>query len=167
MIPKNRSFCPLGLFTFRNFGNGSTPSKTVMWNITLSIAKLPSAFVHRDGTWLGRVGVQLDNDGMTVSNPGGFIEGVTIKKYFNSWTAWEADALKRIGLAERSGRGGDRIFEGSLQYGRPLPEYLESTSTNIKLYMLTDLPDKQDDLCLFVPRIRKRKKLAEMVQAQV
>ena len=65
---------------------------------------------------------------------------------------------KRIGLAERSGRGVDRIFEGSLQYGRPLPEYLESTSTNVKLYMLTGLPDKQDELVPFCPTHSKTEK---------
>lgn len=29
-----------------------------------------------------------------------------------------ADALERIGLAERSGRGVDKIFAGMLRYGR-------------------------------------------------
>ena len=34
-----------------------------------------------------------------------------------------ADVAKRIGLAERTGRGVDRIFEGVLRYGRQKPEY--------------------------------------------
>ena len=105
-----------------------------------------NAFVHRDYTRLGRVRVQLDSDGMTVSNPGGFIEGVTVKNILTAEPHGRnpvlADALKRIGLAERSGRGVDRIFEGSLQYGRPLPDYSESTSTNVKLYIPTSLPDE-------------------------
>lgn len=105
-----------------------------------------NAFVHRDYTRLGRVLVQLDDDGLTVSNPGGFIEGVTIKNILTAEPHGRnpvlADALKRIGLAERSGRGVDRIFEGSLQYGRPLPDYSESTSTNVKLYIPTALPDE-------------------------
>ena len=105
-----------------------------------------NAFVHRDYTRLGRVRVQLDQDGMTISNPGGFIEGVTIKKILTAEPHGRnpvlADALKRIGLAERSGRGVDRIFEGSLQYGRPLPDYSESTMTSVKLYIPTSLPDE-------------------------
>ena len=105
-----------------------------------------NAFVHRDYTRLGRVLVKIDDDGLSVGNPGGFIEGVT---YQNILTVEPhgrnpvlADALKRIGLAERSGRGVDRIFEGSLLYGRDLPDYSESTSTNVKLFIPQGMPDK-------------------------
>ena len=52
-----------------------------------------------------------------------------------------ADALKRIGLAERTGRGIDRIFEGSIAYGRPLPDYSESTSRYVKLFIQRAQPD--------------------------
>jgi ATP-dependent DNA helicase RecG len=38
-----------------------------------------------------------------------------------------AIALKRIGQVERTGRGIDRIFEDSIIYGRPWPDYSEST----------------------------------------
>lgn len=105
-----------------------------------------NAFAHRDYTRLGRVLVRIDADGLSVGNPGGFIEGVT---YQNILTVEPhgrnpvlADALKRIGLAERSGRGVDRIFEGSLLYGRDLPDYSESTSTNVKLFIPRGAPDK-------------------------
>jgi ATP-dependent DNA helicase RecG len=35
-----------------------------------------NSLVHRDYTRLGAVHVRLENDGFTVSNPGGFVEGV-------------------------------------------------------------------------------------------
>ena len=44
-------------------------------------------------------------------------------------------ALKRIGLAEKTGRGIDRIYEGSIIYGRPWPDYSETTSTNVRLFI--------------------------------
>lgn len=51
------------------------------------------------------------------------------------------DALKRIGLAERTGRGIDRIYEGSLLYGRPLPDYSASNNTLVSLYIAQSAPD--------------------------
>ena len=106
-----------------------------------------NAFAHRDYTQLGRVLVRIDADGLTVSNPGGFIEGVT---YQNILTVEPhgrnpvlADALKRVGLAERSGRGVDRIFEGSLIFGRELPDYSESTATSVRLFIPRGMPDKR------------------------
>lgn len=105
-----------------------------------------NAFVHRDYTRLGRVFVQLSEDGLSISNPGGFIEGVTLENILTAIPHGRnqvlADALKRVGLAERSGRGVDRIFEGSLIYGRPLPDYSESNSTSVKLFIPTSLPDQ-------------------------
>ena len=105
-----------------------------------------NAFVHRDYTRLGMVRIQMDDDGLTISNPGGFIEGVTLDNLLtvepHGRNPVLADALKRIGLAERSGRGVDRIFEGSLIYGRQLPDYTASTSVNVKLFIPRSVPDE-------------------------
>lgn len=107
---------------------------------------LVNAFCHRDYSMLGRVRVQLDDEGMTISNPGGFIEGVSIKNLLYAEPHGRnpvlADALKRIGLAERTGRGIDRIYEGSLLFGRLLPDYSESTERLVKLFIPKSLPDK-------------------------
>ena len=106
-----------------------------------------NAFSHRDYTRLGRVLVRMDADGLTISNPGGFIEGVTIQNILNVEPHGRnpvlADALKRIGLAERSGRGVDRIYEGSLRYGRDLPDYSETSSTSVTLFIPRGMPDKR------------------------
>lgn len=64
-----------------------------------------------------------------------------------------ANALKRIGLAERTGRGIDRIFEGSLLYGKMLPDYSGSTSSLVKLFIPNSIPDK-----LFVHMISDEQK---------
>ncbi len=105
-----------------------------------------NAFVHRDYTQLGRVLVQLDDDGLSITNPGGFIEGVTIDNILtvepHGRNTVLADALKRLGMAERSGRGVDRIFEGSLLYGRALPDYSESSATKVKLFIPRGMPDE-------------------------
>lgn len=107
---------------------------------------LVNAYCHRDYSMLGRVRVQLDDEGLTITNPGGFIEGVTIDNLLYAEPHGRnpvlADALKRIGLAERTGRGIDRIFEGSLIFGKLLPDYSNSTDRLVKLLIPKSLPDK-------------------------
>lgn len=108
---------------------------------------LINAFSHRDYTRLGRIRVAIDDSGLTIANPGGFIEGVNLKNLLtvepHGRNPGLADALKRIGLAERTGRGIDRIFEGSLIYGRFLPDYSNSTDTTVSLLLPRCKPDAQ------------------------
>ena len=108
---------------------------------------LVNAFSHRDYTKMGRVRIAINDDGLTIANPGGFIEGVSIDNLLNAEPHGRnpqlADALKRIGLAERTGRGIDRIYEGSLIYGNPLPDYSKSTSVTVSLFIPRSKPDPQ------------------------
>lgn len=105
-----------------------------------------NAFGHRDYSMLGRVRVLIDDTGLTISNPGGFIEGISVRNLLTADPHGRnprlMDALKRIGLAERTGRGIDRIFEGSLMYGRPLPDYTASTSNKVSVFISRSAPDE-------------------------
>ncbi|MFA5698183.1 MAG: RNA-binding domain-containing protein [Sphaerochaeta sp.] len=107
---------------------------------------LVNAYSHRDYSMLGRVRVQLNDEGLTISNPGGFTDGITLHNLLDAEPHGRnptlADALKRIGLAERSGRGIDRIYEGSLIYGRMLPDYSESTAHLVRVYIPNTPADK-------------------------
>lgn len=98
-----------------------------------------NALVHRDYARLGAVHVRLDDDGVAITNPGGFVEGVTLQNLLvappRSRNPLLADIVKRIGLAERTGRGIDRIFEGMLRYGRPAPDYSMSDASSVVLLM--------------------------------
>ncbi len=106
-----------------------------------------NAFSHRDYTKMGRVRVTISDDGLTIANPGGFIEGVSIDNLLTAEPHGRnpqlADALKRIGLAERTGRGIDRIYEGSLLYGRALPDYSQSTNITVSLSIQRSKVDAQ------------------------
>lgn len=106
-----------------------------------------NAFSHRDYTKMGRIRVAITDEGMTIANPGGFIEGISVNNLLTAEPHGRnpqlADALKRIGLAERTGRGIDRIFEGSLIYGKPLPDYSASTAVTVSLFLSRSRPDVQ------------------------
>lgn len=106
---------------------------------------LINAFCHRDYTMLGNVRVLIDDEGMSISNPGGFVDGVNLKNLLtvepHGRNPALADAMKRIGLAEKTGRGIDRIYEGSIIFGRPWPDYSESTSRSVKLFIQRAKPD--------------------------
>lgn len=96
---------------------------------------LVNAFVHRDYTRLGTVHVRWEHEALVISNPGGFVEGVTIENILITEPRPRnpslADAIKRIGLAERTGRGVDLIYQGLLRYGRPIPDYRRSSTTSV------------------------------------
>ncbi len=91
------------------------------------------------------VRLAVEDEGLSISSPGGFIEGVNLNNLLmvepHGRNPALADDLKRIGLAERTGRGIDRIFEGSIIYGRPLPDYSESTERYVKLFIQRAEPD--------------------------
>jgi ATP-dependent DNA helicase RecG len=46
-----------------------------------------------------------------------------------------ADAFKRIGLVERTGRGIDTIYEGQLRYGRSAPDYSRSSAGTVQVVL--------------------------------
>lgn len=106
---------------------------------------LVNAFSHRDYTILQGIRIAIDDEGLTISSPGGFIDGVSLHNLLTveprSRNAALSDALKRIGLAEKTGRGIDRIYEGSIVYGRPWPDYSESTDAYVKLFIQRAKPD--------------------------
>ncbi len=107
-----------------------------------------NALVHRDYTRLGAVHVRWEQEAIIVSNPGGFVEGVTLDNLLvvepRPRNPLLADAIKRIGLAERTGRGVDLIYEGLLRYGRPGPDYRRSDAHSV----VVKLPGGEADLGL-------------------
>lgn len=100
-----------------------------------------NALVHRDYHRLGTVHVRLDDHGLTVSNPGGLVEGVTLQNLLTTEPRPRnpalADAMKRIGIVERSGRGVDKIYRGMLRFGRPEPDYSRTDNNNVVLQLAT------------------------------
>jgi len=98
-----------------------------------------NALIHRDYTKIGAVHVQWHTDRIEISNPGGFVEGVRLDNLLvtppRPRNPRLADAFKRCGLVERTGRGIDIIFEGQLRYGRPAPDYTRSTESSVTVIL--------------------------------
>jgi ATP-dependent DNA helicase RecG len=100
---------------------------------------LHNALIHRDYTSLGAVHVQWSDGEIEISNPGGFPAEVRLENLLVTAPRPRnpvlANAFKRIGLVERTGRGIDTIFEGQLRYGRPAPDYARSTSEAVHVVL--------------------------------
>jgi len=104
-----------------------------------------NALIHRDYHRLGAVHVRLEDSALIVSNPGGLVDGVTLSNLLtiepHPRNPQLADAMKRIGVVERSGRGVDKIFRGLLKFGRPAPDYSRTSREDVVLRLPTDPAD--------------------------
>lgn len=98
-----------------------------------------NAVTHRDYTRIGAVHIQWYEDRIEVSNPGGFPEGVQLANILvtppRPRNPLLADAFKRTGIVERTGRGIDTIFIEQLRNGRPAPNYERTTDTDVVLVL--------------------------------
>lgn len=96
---------------------------------------LANALIHRDYTSLGAVHVQWHDEFLEISSPGGFPEGVNLNNILvtppTPRNPLLADAFKRAGIVERTGRGIDIIFLEQLKNGRPAPDYNRSSASSV------------------------------------
>ncbi|MCY4621238.1 MAG: putative DNA binding domain-containing protein [bacterium] len=108
---------------------------------------IANALVHRDYSATGATLVEISEAGLTVSNPGGFPEGITISNLLTtpprSRNPALADAFKRAGLVERTGRGVNRAFESQLALGRSAPDYNLSNPRTVVVRVRPRLADKK------------------------
>lgn len=118
-----------------------------------------NALIHRDYHRLGAVHVRLDDDALAVSNPGGLVDGVTLANLLVTEPRPRnralADAMKRVGVVERSGRGVDTIFRGMLKFGRPSPDYSRTDAHSVVVRLPTE-PADLDFRRLVVEEERRR-----------
>lgn len=106
-----------------------------------------NALVHRDYFVSGAVQVQLQNRAMVISSPGGFPEGVSADNILSVAPTPRnrtlAEAVKRIGLAERTGRGVDKIYSAMLRSGHEIPDYSDSSAASVILRLNSALLDEE------------------------
>ncbi|MFV0434385.1 MAG: RNA-binding domain-containing protein [Leucobacter sp.] len=95
---------------------------------------IANALVHRDYTVMGAVRVQIQDDELTITSPGGFPRGVTTENFLensNPRSRVLADAFRAARFVDRAGRGINRVFEAALRSGRPEPDYTRSTGEQV------------------------------------
>lgn len=93
---------------------------------TLIRESVVNALVHRDYAELGAIQVKLTDDDFRVSSPGGLPGGLTLTNLLDETRPRSpllAEAFKRAGLVERTGRGIARMYETLLRSGRGNPDY--------------------------------------------
>ncbi|MBF0256525.1 MAG: ATPase [Gammaproteobacteria bacterium] len=98
---------------------------------------MANAIAHRDYSLCGAVHLRLSGSDLSITNPGGFVDGVTLANLLTTEPRPRnpllADALKRIGLVERTGRGVDLIYRGLLRFGRHNPDFSQSDAHSVIL----------------------------------
>jgi ATP-dependent DNA helicase RecG len=98
-----------------------------------------NALIHRDYAQLGAVHIQMHDDHVRISNPGGFVVGIRPDNLLvtepRARNPRMADAFKRIGLVERTGRGVAIIYQGQLRNGRLPPDYGLSTEASVTVIL--------------------------------
>ena len=116
-----------------------------------------NALVHRDYTLPGPTIAEVAREALVVSNPGGLPEGVTTRNLLTAPPRARnpalADAFKRAGLVERTGRGVNRAFASQLSIGRPAPDYTQSTSSTVVARVRSGPADKE--LAGFIAEARR------------
>ena len=105
-----------------------------------------NALVHRDYTMLGPIQIKLDDDEFRVTSPGGLPRPVTLDTIFDASTPRSpalADAFKRAGLVERSGRGVKIMFESMLTSGHMEPDFHGTTDEVVSVGLPVTVADRE------------------------
>ncbi|MFN3690515.1 MAG: RNA-binding domain-containing protein, partial [Fimbriimonadales bacterium] len=91
---------------------------------------LLNAMQHRDYSSPAAVFVKHYHDRLEISNPGGFLAGISPENIFRQDSFPRnrrlTEMLRRVGLVERSGVGVKRMFCVQLSSGKPPPSYWSS-----------------------------------------
>lgn len=151
-------------FLFGAIDEALTASAVAVPEITLGMQRVPlptvtaatvrecvaNALVHRDYTIRDKVTARVDGGGMRVTSPGGLPRGISLANLLDETRARStalADAFRRVGYVERTGRGVPRMYAEQLRNGRPAPDYAGTTFDRVSVTFPADGADLE--LALF------------------
>lgn len=104
-----------------------------------------NALVHRSYTALGPTTIALHSDEFFTSSPGGFPGGISLANILsasNPRSRILAEAFKRAGLVERTGRGVQRMVSEALSLGLAEPSFEASTEDLVQFSYYISHSDK-------------------------
>lgn len=134
-----------GINTEQEFNEGLFRIGIARVDVNALREAINNALVHRDYARRGPVRICWQTHDLIISNPGGFVEGVGLNNLLTTEPRPRnpalADAFKRLGLVDRTGRGVDLIYSGMLRFGRPAPDYAQSMPDMVKLSISTEPAD--------------------------
>ena len=98
-----------------------------------------NAILHRDYSRRDDIYIQWYPDHILVTSPGAFLPGITTENILvhepSPRNPRLAEAFKRIGLIEKTGRGVDKIYAGQVRYGRPAPDYSRTDEYGVRVIL--------------------------------
>ncbi len=96
---------------------------------------ISNALAHRDYTMHSGIQIQVFPSELKISSAGGFLEGIGINNLLTTPPTPRnrrlSEAMMRLKFVETSGRGIDIIFNSQAKYGRPAPDYSETTNSTV------------------------------------
>ncbi|MEW6155387.1 MAG: RNA-binding domain-containing protein [Actinomycetota bacterium] len=117
-----------------------------------------NALVHRDYAMRGQVRVAIEDGVLAISNAGGFPAGITVGNVLtappNARNPRLADAFKRAGIVDRTGRGINKVYWSQLALGRAAPDYGRSTAQWVEVRVRPGPADRE--LAAFVAGAERR-----------
>ncbi|WP_419918741.1 RNA-binding domain-containing protein [Candidatus Poriferisocius sp.] len=130
---------------------------------------IANALVHRNYSVNGQVRIAIEDTTLSVSSPGGFPDGITINNLLTAPPQARnpriADAFKRAGLVERTGRGINRVYRSQLALGRPQPDYSRSTQEWVEVRVSGASADRK--FAAFVAREARANRPLDLRKLQI
>ena len=131
---------------FRNSnGKGSARPEITDFSLGSLDELLLNALIHRDYTMGVPTEILVDPEGVEITSPGMLFNQASPDKllYANSISRNPVlgRALRMLGFCTMNGNGIREIFYSALKYGRPEPDYSQSTEKKVSVFLHRIQPD--------------------------
>ena len=103
-----------------------------------------NSIIHRDYSEKQSVIIFQTNDYISLTSPGGFLDGVSIQNILDASKPRNkllADVLYKCGYVESLGSGVNTMYKNQLSLGKEPPDYTDSDKYNVRLRLSAKIDD--------------------------